>query len=373
VGSGSTEMTILNNGEVELTRVLSLGSVRLPEQVSSGKKSNESVQRVLRRSIHEIAEYAAREHSLCDIDTFIALGADVRFAARNLLEEKIEGNAAQLSKGAFLKFIDKLAKMSAEETASQFGLTYAEAETLFPALLFYANFLNETKAENLLVPMVSIRDGLLLEMAQMLSGYKRTDISRQVIHSAKRLGRKYKYDEAHSLCVAQLAVKLFDLLKEEHGLGTRERLLLETSAVLHDIGMYISAVSHHKHSSYLVDAAEIFGLRKADKGIVSNVVRYHRRSSPMPSHVPYMSLPRLERAVVSKLAAMLRVADCLDKSHQQKIRNFTLEKERDNCILWIQEEGDFSLEREGLVKKGGMFADVFGFTVVLKQGAPAKS
>lgn len=368
VGSGSTEMIILSKGEVELTRTLSIGSIRLPEQAIAGKTKPDVMRSVLKRSIHGIAQHAGREHSLGELDSFIALGSDMRFVAKQLVE-KGNDHFVILGKKEFLKFIEGLSKLSADEIVKQFGMVFAEAETLYPTLLFYQCFLGETKAEEIIVPMTSIRDALLLESAQLFSGYKRTDLSRQVINSSKSLARKYMYDEAHALCVAQLALKLFDVLREEHGLGSRGRLLLEVSAILHDIGMYISATSHHKHSSYLVDAAEIFGLRKVDKDIVSNVVRYHRRTTPQTSHVAYMSLSKTDRAIVSKLSAILRVADALDRSHQQKIRSFALEKKEDVFELWVSEDaGDISIEREGLIKKGGMFSDIFGVAIALKQG-----
>ena len=373
VGSGSTEMIILNKGEVELTRTLSIGSIRLPEQVIAGKTESGQMQRVLKRSIHDIAQYAGREYNLDNIDTFIAVGGDMRFVSRQLTEKSQE-NCGIIEKGTFLKFIDGIAKTPADEISERYGIAYSEAETLYASLLIYANFLGETKAENIIVPTVSIREGLLLELAQILSGYKRTDVSKQVISSARRLGRKYMYDGPHALCVASHAIKLFDLLKEDHGLGARERLLLEVSAILHDIGMYISPAGHHKHSSYLIDAGDIFGLRKLDKNIISNVVRYHRRSAPQATHTNYMSLPKADRAIVSKLAAILRVSDAIDKSHTQKIRNFQLERSGDSCILWVPEEsGDISIERDALAKKSDMFTEIFGSTVTLKQGSPPKS
>ncbi|MBI4970854.1 MAG: Ppx/GppA family phosphatase [Candidatus Omnitrophica bacterium] len=372
VGSGSTEMIIFSKGEVELTRTLSIGSIRLPEQAIAGKTESAQMQRVLKRSIRDIAQYAGREYNLGDINTFIAVGGDMRFVSRQLTE-KIEGDYVILEKTTFLKFIDSLAKMPADEISDKYGIAYSEAETLYPSLLIYANFLAETRTENIVVPMVSIREGLLLEQAQILSGFKRTDVSKQVISSCRRLGRKYMYDGPHALCVAANAIKLFDNLKEEHGLGAKDRLLLEAAAILHDIGMYISPQGHHKHSSYLIDAADIFGLRKSDKNIISNVVRYHRRTTPQTTHVAYMSLTKSDRAIVSKLAAILRVADAIDKSHTQKIRNFQLERSGDNFILWVPEEaGDISIERDGLSKKGDMFAENFGSTITLKQGAPPK-
>lgn len=367
VGSGSTEMIILNQGQVEITRTLSLGSLRLPEKAVPGKTDAAVMQRVLKRSIHDVAVYAAREYNLDQIDTFVALGGDMRFVGQQIAE-KSEHPFLTLESKAFLDFVQKISKMTPEEIVSKYAIPYTQAETLYPTLLFYANFLGETKAAHVIVPMYSIRDGLLLELAQMMSRYKRTDFSKQVLNSARHLAEKYKYDKAHAVCVTSLALKLFDALVEDHGMGSKERLLLEVSAILHDIGSYISPNQHHKHSSYLVDAAEIFGLRKAEKNIVSNVVRYHRRSSPRPTHEPYMSLPKLDRATVSKLAAILRVADALDPAHQQKVRTFTLEFGEEAYTLWVPAEiGDISMERGALRDKGDMFADVFGVPLDIKQ------
>ena len=147
-----------------------------------------------------------------------------------------------------------------------------------------------------------------------------------------------------------------------------------TSGILHDIGTFISPQSHQKHSSYLIDAADIFGLRKADKDIVSKVALYHRRQVPGPSDPAYMSLSRHDRAVVSKLAAILRVSEALDKSHQQKIRDFTLERDRDMIMIHpIGDPVDLSMERQALAKKDSLFTDVLGAILVLKQEAVART
>jgi exopolyphosphatase/guanosine-5'-triphosphate,3'-diphosphate pyrophosphatase len=367
VGCGATEIIVLTKGKVELTRTLPIGSIRLPERLVPGRSEPGVMLRVVKRAVHAMAEDARREYDLGQVDTFIALGSDMRLAARQITGPTQQDHTV-LSVKDFLDFARPLAKVPPEELAAKYAIPFADAETLYPAILISTCFLSETKVESLIVPMVSIRDGLLLEMSQMASGGKRSDVSRQVTSSARSLGRKYRYDEPHAVNVAGLAVKLFDLLKAEHGLGPRERMLLETSAVLHDIGIYISPTSHHKHSAYLVDASEFFGLRKSDKDIVSNVVRYHRRSLPKPTHTAYMSLPRTDRTVVAKLAAILRVADALDNPHQQKVQDFTLERAQDSYTLWVgPEAGDVSLERQAVQGKGDMFAEIFGASIALKQ------
>ena len=366
-GCGATEIILLIKGKVELTRTLPIGSIRLPERLVPGRSEPGVMQRVVKRAVHAMAEDARREYDLGQVDTFIAMGSDMRLAARQIAPAAGQDHTV-LSVKDFLDFARTLAKIPPEELAAKYVIPFADAETLYPAILISTCFLSETKVESLVVPMVSIRDGLLLEMSQMASGGKRTDVSRQVTSSARSLGRKYRYDEPHAVNVAALAVKFFDLLKAEHGLGPRERMLLETAAVLHDIGIYISPTSHHKHSAYLVNASEVFGLRKSDKDIVSNVVRYHRRSLPKPTHTVYMSLPRADRTVVSKLAAILRVADALDNPHQQKVQDFTVEKAQDSYTLWVgPEAGDVSLERQAVQGKGDMFAEIFGASISLKQ------
>ncbi len=367
ISSGSTEVIILNQGQVELTRTLSIGSLRLPEQAASAKLKPEAVQKVLKRSIQEIVAYAAKEYNFSQVDTFIALGGDVRFAAQQLAATARERYAI-VDKKAFVGLVNKVAKQTPEEIAAEYNLPYGQAESLYASLLYYLNFLSETPSESLIIPNMSIRDALLLEMSQLVSGHKRTDVSRQIMNSARHLAEKFEYDKAHSALVGQLALKMFDTLKSEHGLGSRERTLLEVSATLHDIGSYISPAGHHKHSAYLVESSEVFGLRKSDKMIVSNVVRYHRRSTPKVTHESYMSLPRHDRAVVSKLAAILRVADALDATHQQKIKNIEFETGDKSYTVWVSDSlSDLSAERESLQNKGDLFSDVFGMPVVIKQ------
>ena len=197
VGTGSTEITVTTQGEVSLTRTLAIGPIRLPEQAAFGKTDSAALQRVIKRHVHGLAEGFRREYNLADIDSFIAMGSSMRFLSKQLHEQNGE-KLSILDPKDFSEFIKTLSKLSADEIADKYALTYPDAEALYPSLLIYANFLAETKAEQILVPTVSIRDGLLLEMSQLVSGYKRTDLSRQVIHSARSLGKKYRYEEAHA-------------------------------------------------------------------------------------------------------------------------------------------------------------------------------
>jgi len=117
--------------------------------------------------------------------------------------------------------------------------------------------------------------------------------------------------------------------------------------------------------SPLVASSEIFGLDRDDIAVVSNVVRYHRKSIPMPTHVSFVSLPRSRRIVVMKLAAILRVADALDRGHKQRVRGFKVEKRDAELLLHCTAQGDTSVELFGIARKADMFEEVFGMKVVV--------
>jgi exopolyphosphatase/guanosine-5'-triphosphate,3'-diphosphate pyrophosphatase len=173
----------------------------------------------------------------------------------------------------------------------------------------------------------------------------------------------------HAENVSQLSVKLFDALHDEHRLGRRERLLLRVGGLLHEVGGYVSNRAHHKHSYYLIINSEIFGLSRDEHAIVAHVARYHRRSTPKPSHTDYMALSRESRMVISKLAGILRVADALDRGHAQQVREFAARKSGDELVLEIPGVSDLTLERRAVVSKGNLLEDIYGVKVRLEEAS----
>ncbi|MFO8043608.1 MAG: HD domain-containing protein, partial [Alkalispirochaeta sp.] len=294
---------------------------------------------------------------------FVAVGGDARIAAQRVGTKEGE-HFSVIDRSAFERFLAELQQRTLDECVRELNLTYTEAEGLLPALLSYKLFMEATAAEQLIVPDVSIREGVLINFAVGRRGPMRQEFAEQVINSTVGLGRKFHFDESHGMHVAQLAVSLFDQFAEEHGMEEHPRLLLEVAAIIHDIGNFIRASGHHKHGQYIVENSEIFGLSRSDIRILANVVRYHRGGNPNSGHTDYASLRREHRMLVLKLAALLRVADALDRGHVQRVRGFTLEKQDDDVTLRCDYSGDISIEQYALRQKGRLFEEVFGFGVL---------
>jgi exopolyphosphatase/guanosine-5'-triphosphate,3'-diphosphate pyrophosphatase len=363
VGGGSTELILLRRGMICAVHSLSFGTVRL-EEAYRGSQLEEITPQTLRQSMNTTKELLDDEMKLSTVKSFIAVGNYARLAAE--IAEAAEGERYwRINKTQWLQLTHLIHRLSPEEIVRRYGIPASAVEGFGSALLAFFYLLEDTAADEVFIPKVGYSEGLLVELGPGIDDEIQSRFLQQVRASALSLGKKYHFDADHAKHVAELSLEIFDQMKRDHNLDPRSRLLLEVAAILHDIGTYIKPSGHHKHGQYLVENSEIFGLNPSDIGIIGNVVRYHRKSPPMTSHVNYTSLPREDRLAVLKLAAILRVADALDRGHSQKIRNLRLERRDEELHLKADYTTDVASERFSLSDKCGMFEDVFGYKVIL--------
>lgn len=365
VGGGGAGITLLARGEPRQSGVYALGAVRMRQGLGLWRHGPEQQMALLNRHIAHVVEEIRGEMPLHRARHFIAVGGDVRLAAGRILDADAQG-VREIPRDAFVAFCAEVERVGEDQLLERERLPAADVETLVPAMLVYRALLLETRAPRVIVPDASLRMGLLLDLSGETNRPDAGTVARQVIASAEALGRRYRYDAAHGRAVMTLAARLFDELQEEHGLGPRERLLLEVAALLHDIGIYVSLRAHHKHAQYLLAASQIFGLSNDEMAVVSNVARYHRRALPQRSHLPYIALDRQDRMVVNKLAAILRVANALDAEHLQKVRDVRLERTAEAWVLEIEGTGDLTMERLAAEARADMFREVFGRPLLVR-------
>lgn len=367
VGGGSTLLILLEDGEITNSLSLRLGSIRLQEMLATSEEPPQRSTDMLRHHIGSVVTSARRSLSLENIQSLVAVGGDVRFAAREVGRPTASTELYTVARDDFDRLVRRCVRHTPEELAKRYGLPFAEAETLNPALLVYQYLLHLTGAEQMVVSRVSMRDGLLLEIAHQVTGAEDPALLEGIIHSAITLAQKYKVDPEHASRVADLSVRLFDELRADHGLGPRLRLLLRVAALLHEVGGFVSSLSHHKHSYYLINNSEIFGLNRDEIQVVAHIARYHRRSGPKLTHLEYTSLPRESRVIINKLAALLRVADAISRGNPKSAAALKFDRHGDELIIHVPGQVDFVLEERALAVKGDMFEDVYGMKVRLEE------
>ena len=366
VGGGSTSLTLLRRGRPNRSGVYALGAVRLLQQLDLRRQKHDVQVALLKRSIANVIEEIRLEIPLERITHAIAIGGDVRFAASQIVDGDTDTSVREIPREAFIAFCDEIERLDEDQLADRFRLPAVEADTLVPALLIYRTLLSETAARRLVVSDASLRAGVLLDLAAQEGRDAAQDFEGQVLASAEALGHKYRFDRVHGRHVARLVTRLFDDLRDEHGLSDRERLLLQVAALLHDVGMYVSLRAHHKHTQYLLASSQIFGLSNEETNVVSNIARYHRRATPQDTHLPYVALDRRDRLVVNKLAALLRVANALDAEHLQKVRDLRLVRHDAAWIVELEGTGDLTMEQLAASARADMFVETFGRQLLIR-------
>ena len=278
-----------------------------------------------------------------------------------------KGNLFVIKTAQLNRFLEEIEGEDVDDLVRRFRIDYHTAEGLIPSARSVFNIANGLNAKRILAPAGSF-DRDLLEMLAFRETSLGVTIQKEVLVAAKRLAKKFKEDMAHAMHVETLCEQLFDALRNLHHLGEGAVLLLRVAAILHECGRFVSAKAHHRHSYYLIVHSEIFGLSRREIEIVALVARYHRHSPPKHSHSGYQDLSRSDRLLVAKLASILRVADALERSHSQRVRELRVSIEDRRLEITARGLEDVSLEQLAVNDKGDLFRQIFGLEIELRGG-----
>ena len=141
------------------------------------------------------------------------------------------------------------------------------------------------------------------------------------LQAVLELAQSCEYEVQHSHQVTRLALRLFDELRAVHGLGPQERRWLQYAALLHDIGLIEGPEGHHKASLRIILDSPLLPFGETERLILGSIARYHRAALPRKRHRHFARLKPATRRVVCILAAILRVADGLDYTHQSMVED----------------------------------------------------
>jgi exopolyphosphatase/guanosine-5'-triphosphate,3'-diphosphate pyrophosphatase len=370
VGGGSVEVVVVDDGQVVSADSYRLGALRMLAMLPDPATTGESFVELLQRHLHGL-ERRIGDHFAARIDRFVAVGGNIESLADLLGAAAARGNGVEsLAIPDARREVLALAALGNDERMTQKGLKPDRADTIVPAGIVYLRIGELAGCTRILVPRVGIKDGLLAEIvAGHLDVFAPEEHVDTVLSACRALGRRFHYESEHAEAVLQLSRQLFDQTRALHGLDQRARVLLDAASLLHDIGVSINNDGHHKHSQYIVQSSDIVGLADDERQIVGMLARYHRRSPPSRDHEDFARLRRKDRSMVERLAALLRLADALDRQHSGIVRSVRVHL-RDDRIDLVPTLADtqtsrLTLERQAVAEKGALFAQLFGRQVVL--------
>ena len=202
-----------------------------------------------------------------------------------------------------------------------------------------------------------LRDGLLLDLQRRVN---LTPQDSSLADAALAMGRRFGFDEPHAQQSRRLSLTLFDALAPLHHLPASSRTVLEVAALLHDIGHAINPQKHHKHSAYLIQNADLPGITERERDVMAMVARFHRRTVPDRSHEALATMTISEVQTIRKLSTILRIADSLDRSHMQPVRDVRVMLKPGAVLVRLAAKGPLDLELWDVEKETPVFRRIFG-------------
>ncbi len=367
IGGGSAEITLASNGNIISTESFRMGAVRLLQVLEEKKRGEKHFNQLVREYVDAAQRRIKKEIGDKKIELCVGTGGNIESLGQLRSEVFSKERSNLASREELDTLVKKLQGMTFEERIQQLRLRPDRADVIVPAAIVLQKIMKLADVDEVVIPGVGLKDGLLLDMIADLYGEQKHLHRNQVLASALQIGRKYAFDEQHGVTTAKFAVKMFDETRNMHNLTQEHRLLLEVAAMLHDIGQFVNITDHHKHTQYLLTANPVIGLTQKQMAIVSNIARYHRKSMPKPQHEAYAALSSKERVAVSKLAALVRLADAMDNEHATMVQDFEVEFKKPKFTLLLKGDGDLLLEKWALARKSAMFEEVYSVKFALAE------
>ena len=366
LGGGSLEIMVGDRSQLSLVASVPLGVARLSAELVTGDPLSADDVRRLEKRVTSVLAHLAEE--VARLGPAMAVGSSGTFCdlGRMIAARRPGGNVPKsvnqltFSRDELLPLHEELLARRSAERASIPGLEAKRADIIATGSTVLLAAMELFGFDRMTLSEWALREGIVLDA---IPRHEAAEWSgdpgaiRQL--SVLQLARRCKWDEVHGRQTARLALDLFDQTASLHDLGAGDRELLEHAGLLHDIGEHVSTESHHKHSAYLIQNGKLRGFTPAEVDFVAALARAHRGGTPKPSHEPFGTLDADARDRLMRLAALLRVADGLDRGRAGNVTGIEVLLDGDRARLVARSSGDIAVELWGARRKRELFERLF--------------
>lgn len=360
-GPGNTRTLYFKQGKIESYKNYRIGIYRASEEIRNLSIDETQAKRFLYDHINSQLDTLIEDFQEEDIQDIIFIGYELQ-----LLQPKLMGSKkSQCSLSKLEKISDAVISMDDDDIVSHYTIDYHTAEALPPAIAISTCIAKALSMEKITIPGSDYEREFLNDIH--LSHDSSSSFTEEVTASAWALAKKCRVNKKHAKQVTATALLLFDELEDLHRLDPQAKLLLHCASLLHECGGFIADASHHKHSQYIIQNSDIFGLSHPDIKLVALIARYHRNSPPKPSHSVYRDLDTPQQMRVSKIASLLRIADALDRSHSARAENIIIKLEPGQLNIHLTDVTDATVERIAMKSKGNLFQNIFGLEIYIHE------
>ena len=379
IGGGSVQISLFDRDKLITTQNLRMGVLRLRERVNQMGIGTRKYAALVCELIHAQLSVYARMYlhdrvipNIIIVDDYIS---PILQKKKTLIESGLIGaEHADLPQGVvsaerFIGFLASVPTESQVSNARNLGIPLENLPLVYISGLIIKCIAEVMHTETIWAPGVTLCDGIVYEYAQKRKVLAtQHDFEQDIIASAYHISGRYKGNRKRSELIGSLSLGIFDYMKKIHGLGKRERLLIQIAAILHDCGKYISMMNLGESSYSIIMSTEIIGLSHRERQIVAEAVRYIYMAFPESAEEESRSEMDDEmRMTVLKLTAILRVASGLDRSHMRKLTDADFHLKDEELLITTSTTEDITLEKELFGTRAAFFEEVFGVRPIIRR------
>ncbi len=365
LGGGSLEIMVGDVGGLAWAASERLGVARLTAEFVRSDPISEADRRRLRQ--HIVSVLGPRAVDVGELEPKMAIGSSGTIedlghmiAARRDTKMPRTFHHLSFTRGELDELRDELVQSTSAQRKKLDGLDAKRVDLIVAGAELMSIAMELFDITEMTVSEWALREGMVLDAVHRHDEADWSDDPFAIRRaSVQSLARRCSWPEAHSRHVARLALELFDQTRELHHLDDDDRELLEYGALLHDIGEHVAHEGHDRHAAYLVHHGNLRGLTPASISVLTGLVRWHRRGDPKPNDDLVGTLDPDQRDRVRRLAAILRIADGLDRGRKQVVTGVQVRLGPELVLLHIRSDGDPELELWGARRKRELFERTF--------------
>ena len=365
VGGGGLQVSLFDKDALVTTQSLKMGSMRIRERLKELEKTTTHYDQLIMEFIrNDLTAFQRLYLKDREIKNVILMGD---FLADTIFQEHIGEHILTMEE--FGKHYEETVYKTEQALADEMGIDLEYASLIVPTMVICKNFIDIFQAEAVWVPGVSLLDGIAYDYGEKKKFIKSAhNFENDILVASRNIAKRYSSGKNHIQGTSDIALTIIDSMKKVHGMGARERLLLQIAVQLHDCGKYISMGDVAECSYRIIMATEIIGLSTEERRVIASAVRYN--TTEFVYYGNYDDGPGLDKErylLVAKLTAILRLANAMDRSHYQKVQGLKAVLKDRELQLMIDSSRDISLELGLLKDKVAFFEEVFGIHLVLKR------
>ena len=367
IGGGSAELITSEEGHFVDAVSRPLGAVRLKQMFLGEDPPSPRALRQLEDFVDEKIDSAVRRMGgkWDRVIASSATAAAVVCAVNGIVRaERDQASGMSATIAQVRSLYKQLAQLDAAGRRKIPGIGPRRAEIITAGTGTLLRIMERFHASSVYYSSAGVREGIVTDLSDT-GGDEPARLNSDQRREVERAATRFGVGLRRARHMAEFANSLFMALQPLHRLTPPFGRVLEAACYFCDAGHYISDSAHHKHAYYIVSNLDFSGFAERERYLIAALCRYHRKALPRESHVEFAKLSPDDKAALSWLIPVFRLADNLDLSPGQQIELTGCDVDDRRVNVRLRAAHELDLTEWAAARVSELFSQRYGRTVAV--------